>query len=124
MFTSYSLNQTVAAGSPISFNNTLVKIGCSSSLYAANSIVLNEPGVYSVSVDSSSAAATSIALTYNGVTLPNTVMTGESASFRTFVEVPESMCPCCTQPVTLQVINPGAAEAVYTVVNLSVRKEY
>ena len=124
MFTAYSLNQTVAAGAPISFSNTLVKVGCSSVLSAPDSILLREPGTYSVVVNASSAAASSIAITYNGVTLPNTVMTGDSMSPTTLIDVPESTCPCCSQPTTIQVINPAAAEAVYSVVNITVRKEY
>lgn len=125
MLTAYSLNQTVAAGAAVPISNVLFEKGCSAKVTSPSSITLNRGGEYLVTVNASSAAATSIALSYNGVVMPNTVMTGESNSFTTYVPVVgnNGTCRCCYSPATLQVVNPSDTEAVYTVVNITVKKD-
>lgn len=123
MLNAYSLNQTVAANSAVPLNSIVIEKGCTANLISPSTINLNKRGVYEVTVDASSAAATSIALTRDGVIMPNTEMTGTATSFTTLVRVSQdNTCCCCSAPVSLQVINPADAQAVYTVVNVTVTK--
>lgn len=123
MLNAYSLNVTVAANSSVPLNNIVIEKGCTARLVSPATINLNKKGVYAVSVDASSAAAASIALSRDGVVMPNTEMTGTSPSFTTLVRVAENNTECCcTAPVTLQVVNPADASATYTAVNVTVTK--
>lgn len=126
MLTAYSTNQTVAAGASIPLNNIVVETGCSTKLVAPSTIKLNRSGVYSVTANAASTTAAPIALSYNGITMTNTVMpAGESTSFKTYIPAfgENNTCRCGFTPALLQVINPSDAEATYTVINVSVKKE-
>ena len=86
-------------------------------------LALNKKGVYAVAVDANSTTAASIALSRDGVIMPNTNVTGTSTGFTTLVRVAEdNTCCCCSAPVSLQLVNTGDASATYSVVNVTVTK--
>lgn len=123
MLEAYTLNATVPAGSSIQFNNTVIQKGCTAILSSPSTIELNKCGVYMVSVDATSTAATTIQLVKDDVALNQAQSTGTSPSFTTLVQVDRnnSCCPCAS-PVTLQVKNTGTASATYDNVNVVVTK--
>lgn len=123
MLYAYSLNATVAATSSVPLNNAPIEKGCTAVLSAPATIDLNKRGVYMVEVQSSSATASSIAISVNGVTLADTVRTGTSNAISRLVQVSnDNSCCCCSSPVTVQVVNPAEAEATYSVVAVTVTK--
>ena len=61
----YSLNQTVGSLDPIPFTNVTLKKGCTAELSGTTTIQLNKCGVYMITVDTSSATATTIELYKN-----------------------------------------------------------
>ena len=118
----YSTNLEVGADTAVTFNNTTVKKGCTAELSSPSAIALNKCGVYMVSVDASTEAATTIELSKDGVMQPQAQATGTNPCFTTLVQVPNSnSCCCCSSPTLLQVINTGAA-ATFTNVNIVVTK--
>lgn len=123
MLEAYSLNQTVAANSPIPLNSVVIEKGCDARLVSPSTVNLNRRGVYEISVDASSAASASIGLYRNGVLLADTVRAGTSPSFSRLIQASENNTGCCcSSPVTVQVVNPADAEATYTAVNVVVKK--
>jgi len=123
MLEAYSLDVTVPSLSSVPFNNITIEKGCTATLSSPATIQLNKCGVYEVSVDASSTAATSIQLYKDGVALPQAQSTGTSPSFVTLVQVDKnnSCCPCAS-PTNLQVKNSGTAAATYTDINVVVTK--
>ena len=123
MLEAYSINITVGSTEPIPFNNVTLKKGCTAELQGTSTIVLNKCGVYMVSFDASSAAATSTQLYKNGVAQPQAQSTDSSLAFTTLVQVPtnNSCCPCAS-PTTLQVVNTDDADATFTNANIVVTK--
>ena len=123
MLEAYSINITVGSTEPIPFNNVTLKKGCTAELQGTSTIVLNKCGVYMVSFDASSAAATSAQLYKNGVAQPQAQSTDSSLAFTTLVQVQtnNSCCPCAS-PTTIQVVNTDDADATFTNANIVVTK--
>ena len=121
MLEAYSLNVTVAADSPIPFNNVSLEKGCTAVLPSPSTIELNKCGIYMVEVDASSAASATIQLFKNGVAQPQAQSTGTSPSFTTLVQVDHnnSNC-CCASPTSIQVRSITAS--TYTDINVVVTK--
>lgn len=105
----YSVNVEVTANSPIPFNNTAIKKGCTADVSSSATIQLNKRGVYMVSVDGTSSAATTLQLIKDGIAHPQAQSTGTEPSFVTLVQVDHdnSNC-CCSSPVNLQVVSDTA----------------
>lgn len=123
MLEAYSLNQTVASMDAVPFTNVTLKKGCTAELVGTSTIQLNKCGVYMVSLDASSATATTLELYKNGVEQTQAQSTGLNPSFVTLVQVTEnnSCCPC-SSPTTIQIINVDDAEATLTDVGIVVTK--
>ena len=118
----YSLDLDVAADAPVVFNNESICKGCTATLSGTSTINLNKCGVYMVSCDASAEATATIQLFKNGVAQPQAQSTGGTPSFITLVQVPENnTCCACASPVSLQIINTGAA-ATFSNINCVVTK--
>lgn len=121
MLEAYSLNIDVAADTNIPFNSTSLIKGCTATHPSPDTINLNKCGVYMVSVDASTVAATTIQLYKNGIAQPQAQSTGTSTSFTTLVQVDHNnSCCACDSPTTIQVMNTTAA--TFTDANISVTK--
>ena len=122
MLEAYSTNIEVGADTAVPFGNIAVRKGVTAELVSASEIALNKCGVYMVSVDGSTEAASTIQLQKNGVLLPQAQSTGTTLGFTTLIQVPNSNSACCcSSPTLLQLINTGAA-ATFTDVNIVVTK--
>lgn len=136
MIEAYSSNITVLANQPVPFNSVSIAKGCCVTQRALNTFVFNECGVYEVHFDASAAVSGADAeniqlqLYKDGVPQPqaNTIANStsttdvEAMGFTTFVQVPKDNIPCCgSTPTTIQIMN-GAAEAVLTTANITIRK--
>lgn len=105
----YGTNITVVADTPIAFNNTSIKKGCTAELESPSTIQLNKCGVYMVEFDSSSPTALTVQMSKDGVLQPQAQSTGTSQSFTTLVQVDRNNNDCCcSSPVNLRFI-PSAA---------------
>lgn len=123
MLEAYSLNAVVAQDTAVPFNTVTVEKGCTAVLVSPSSIALNKCGVYMVSVDASSALATTIQLYKDGVAQPQAQATGLTPSFETLVQVNKNNCGCpCSSPVIVDVRNAGEASATFTNINVVVTK--
>ena len=123
MLEAYSINQTVASMDAVPFTSVSLKKGCTAELSGASTIQLNKCGVYMVSVNASSATATTLELYKNGIEQPQAQSTGLNPSFVTLVQVTESNSCCpCSAPTMLQVINVDDAEATLTDANIVITK--
>ena len=125
MLESYSLNVEVAANSAIPFNSTSLIKGCTVTHPSPDTINLNKCGVYMVSFDASSAAASQVQLFKDGVAQPQAQSSaGTAPSFTTLVQVDHnnSCCCACESPVSLQVRNIGTADVTFTDCNICVTK--
>ena len=123
MLEAYSLNVTVAADAAVPFDNVSLEKGCTAILQSPSTIALNKCGVYMVSVDASSAAATTIQLYKDGVAQPQAQSTGLNPHFETLVQVSHNNCGCCcSSPTNIQVLNTGDAEATFTNINVVITK--
>ncbi len=123
MLEAYSLNIEVGADTAIPFNNVSIEKGCTTTLQSPSTIALNKSGMYMVSVDGSSAAASSIQLYKDGVAQPQAQSTGLNPGFVTLVQVTHNNCGCCcSSPTTIQVLNIGDAAATFTNINVCVTK--
>lgn len=121
MLEAYSINITLAANTPINFNNTSVKKGCTAELESPSTIQLNKCGVYMVEFDASLAAADTIQMYKDGVAQPQAQSTGTSPSFTTLVQVDRNNTGCCcSSPVNLQFI--PEADGTATNANVVVTK--
>lgn len=111
MLQGYSENITLAADSPVQFNNITLKKGCTVVNSGTATFELNKRGVYMVSVDAVAAAETTLQLYRDGVPMPQAQSTGTTLGFKTLVQVDRdnSKC-CCSSPVTLQVMNTTAGD--------------
>ncbi len=117
----YSLDTTVAAGAPCTFDNVALDKGCTSELVSASTIQFNKRGVYKLSFNADAAAASTLQLYKNGVPQPQAQSTGTSLAFDTFVVVPNDNTDCCcSSPTTIQIINPTDAEETFTFVHVCV----
>lgn len=113
----YGTNITLVANTPINFNNTSVKKGCTAELESPSTIQLNKCGVYMVEFDCSVTASNTIQLYKDGVAQPQAQSTGTSPSFTTLVQVDHSNTDCCcSSPVSLQFVS----EAAGTMTNANV----
>lgn len=121
MIQAYSENVEVTAQSPVAFNNTAIKKGCTAEMSGTNTINLNKRGVYMVEVDSVAGTATTLQLYKDGVAMPQAQSTGTNPSFSTLVQVDKdnSNC-CCSSPTTLQVVS--SAGVTLTNANIVVTK--
>ena len=81
MLESYSLNAITSADSPIPFNNTTIEKGCTVTISGPASIQLNKRGIYMVSFNAVSSAASTVQLYKNGVAVPQAQSAGNSPSF-------------------------------------------
>ena len=117
----YGTNVTLVANTPISFNNTSIKKGCTAELESSSTIQLNKCGVYMVEFDASLSASNTIQMYKDGVAQPQAQSTGTSPSFTTLVQVDHnnSNC-CCSSPVNLRFVPTAAGTA--TDVNVCVTK--
>lgn len=117
----YGLNVTAVADTPLEFNNTSVKKGCTAELESPSTIQLNKCGVYMVEFDGSAAASNTVQMYKDGVAQPQAQSTGTNPSFTTLVQVDHnnSGC-CCSSPVTLKFIPTGAG--TFTDINVCVTK--
>lgn len=117
----YGTNVTAVANTPLPFNNTSVKKGCTAELESPSTIQLNKCGVYMVSFDGSTAADNTVQMFKDGVAQPQAQSTGTSPSFVTLVQVDHNNnnC-CCSSPVNLRFI-PTAA-GTFTSINVCVTK--
>lgn len=117
----YGTNITVEANSPIAFEGTSVKKGCTAVLESPNTIQLNKCGVYMVAFDASAAAADTVQMFKNGVAQPQAQGTGTNPSFVTLVQVDHNNTDCCcSSPVNLQFVPTTAG--TLTNANVSVTK--
>ena len=118
----YSINQALADGIAIPFNNVAIQKGKTAILGAPATIEINKKGIYEILVDGSIDATTTattatIQLTKNGIPMPQaqkTVATDTvipvSYSFSALVQATEdNTCCCITSPTTLQVVYTGDA---------------
>lgn len=106
MLEAYSSNIAVTADSAIPFNSVSIEKGCTARLTSPTTIELNKCGVYMVECDVSTATATTIQLSKDGVLQPQAISTGTSPSFTTLVQVDKNnSCCACSSPVVLRVIN-------------------
>lgn len=122
MLETYSLNITVAADAAIPLNNVSFKKGCTATIEGTSSIALNKCGVYMVSMDASSAAASTVQMYKNGVAQAQAQATGTTPSFVTLVSVGENNTCCpCSAPTVIEFMNTGA-EATFTDFNVVVTK--
>lgn len=113
----YGTNIPLLANTPINFNNTSVKKGCTAELESPSTIQLNKCGVYMVEFDSSLEASNTIQLYKDGVAQPQAQSTGSSPSFTTLVQVDHNNTNCCcSSPVELTFV----AEAAGTATNANV----
>ena len=113
----YGTNIPLLANTPINFNNTSVKKGCTVELESPSTIQLNKCGVYMVEFDSSLEASNTIQLYKDGVAQPQAQSTGSSPSFTTLVQVDHNNTNCCcSSPVELTFV----AEAAGTATNANV----
>lgn len=110
MLEAYSVNKQVGAIEPISFDNVILRKGCTAVLSGASTIELNKCGVYMISLDGVAGTSTTVQMFKNGVAQPQAQSTGTTLSFTTLVQVPNnnSSCPCASA-TTLQFINETAA---------------
>lgn len=123
MLEAYSLNATVAEGTAVPFNTVAIEKGCTAVLASPTTIALNKCGVYMVSVDASSALATTIQLFKDGVAQAQAQATGLTPSFQTLVQVDKNNCGCpCTSPVNVEIKNAGDASATFDNINVVVTK--
>lgn len=121
MLEAYLTNIDVGADAFIPFASTSVIKGCTATKPSADTIDLNQCGVYMVSVNGTSSAATTIQLYKDGVAQPQAQSTGEALSFSTLVQVDHNNCGCaCSSPTTLQIKNTTAA--TFTDCNIVVTK--
>lgn len=113
----YGTNIPLLANTPINFNNTSVKKGCTAELESPSTIQLNKCGVYMVEFDSSLEVSNTIQLYKDGVAQPQAQSTGSSPSFTTLVQVDHNNTNCCcSSPVELTFV----AEAAGTATNANV----
>ena len=124
MLESYSLNVEVAANSAIPFNSTTIEKGCTATQPSPDTINLNKCGVYMVSFDASSAAASQVQLFKDGVAQPQAQSAaGTAPGFVTLVQVDHNnSCCACDSPVSLQVRNIGDAAVTFTNCNICITK--
>lgn len=117
----YGLNVTAEANTPLAFNNTSVKKGCTAELESSSTIQLNKCGVYMVEFDGSAAASNTVQMYKDGVAQPQAQSTGDSPSFTTLVQVDRnnSNC-CCSSPVSLRFVSMSAG--TFTNINVCVTK--
>lgn len=109
----YGTNITLVADTPINFNNTSIKKGCTAELESPATIQLNKCGVYMVEFDASLAASDTIQMYKDGIAQPQAQSTGTSPSFTTLVQVNRNNTDCCcSSPVNLQFIPSAAGTAV------------
>lgn len=117
----YGLNVTAVADTPLEFNNTSVKKGCTAELESPSTIQLNKCGVYMVEFDGSAAASNTVQMYKDGVAQPQAQSTGTNPSFTTLVQVDRNNSDCCcSSPVTLKFIPTGAG--TFTDINVCVTK--
>lgn len=117
----YGTNITVEANSPLAFEGTSVKKGCTAVLESPSTIQLNKCGVYMVAFDASAAAENTIQMYKDGVVQLQAQSTGTNPSFVTLVQVDHSNTNCCcSSPVNLTFV-PTAAGTL-TNVNVAVTK--
>lgn len=118
----YSTNVDVAVDAAVPFNNIALRKGISAIDSSPATIQLNRAGIYSVSVNGTASAATTIQLTKNGTPLPQAQSTGTNLSFETLIQVQENNTPCCfSSPTLIQLLNTGAA-ATFDNINIVVAK--
>ena len=123
MLEAYSLNTTVGSLEAISFNNVTVKKGCTAELSGTSTIQFNKCGVYMVSVDASTATATTLELYKNGIEQPQAQSTGTTPHFNTLVQVTDNNTCCpCSIPTTIQVLNVDDADATLINANITITK--
>lgn len=109
MIEAYSINKTVTANSPVAFDNVTIQKGCTVTQSGDANFNLNKCGVYSVCVNATAAAETTLQLYKDGLALPQAQSTGTSLAFSTLVQVNHNNCGCCcSSPVNLQVMNTTA----------------
>ena len=121
MLQAYSLNLAVGADTNIQFNSESVGKGCTATKTGPDTFALNKCGVYVVSVDASTEAATTIQLYKDGVAQPQAQSTGSSPAFTTLVQVDKNnSCCACDSPVVLQVKNTTAT--TFTNANITITK--
>ena len=117
----YGLNVTAVADTPLEFNNTSVKKGCTAELESPSTIQLNKCGVYMVEFDGSAAASNTVQMYKDGVAQPQAQSTGTNPSFTTLVQVDRNNSDCCcSSPVTLKFIPTEAG--TFTDINVCVTK--
>lgn len=128
----YSSDVTVDANGVFPLNSIRVNKGSYAEL-VGSAIQLDKCGVYMVEVDASltpSAAGTvGIQMFKDGVAQPQAysyftgaVDTAGSASFMTYVQVPQNNSPCCCSSPTFVTINNVSEESVTGRINVCVSK--
>lgn len=117
----YGTNITAVADTPLTFNNTSVKKGCTAELESPSTIQLNKCGVYMVEFDGSTTASNTVQMFKDGVAQPQAQSTGTSPSFTTLVQVDRNNSDCCcSSPVSLKFIPTDAG--TFTNINVCVTK--
>ena len=127
----YSVNQAVAANSPVAFTAKSLRAGCSVAKADNYTILLRKPGIYKVSMSGSftgEAGVASIALSRDGNIEASTARSVTVAADTTYelstdklIKVDPPLPGTCFTPVALTVMNTGVA-VIFTTVSLNVIK--
>ena len=133
----YSVNQAVAANSPVAFTAKSLRAGCSVAKADNYTILLRKPGIYKVSMSGSftgsleypiEAGVASIALSRDGNIETSTARSVTVAADTTYelstdklIKVDPPLPGTCFTPIALTVMNTGVA-VTFTTVSLNVIK--
>lgn len=124
MLQAYSTNVTVDATSAIPFSNVAVQKGRTAKLSSTNTIELDKCGVYMITANASTDAATTIQLYVNEVAQPQAQSVGTTMNFSSLIQVREDNCncDCYSSPTVCQIRNTGSASTTFTNINVVVTK--